>query len=189
MRDFPTYSLVLVTGKHLIARCWFPCLPVRWAGNPTWVDWSQSGVRSHQWPNWLSEGSSCRQRATTQKVRMVSPLQVKASHPWCYCPLTHAHLHTDTRRCAHSDGPCYFPWLNCMAGSFLTENRTVCLRKVQLPQLRRSGTLPPFTSLPAAPSFPFSLSYSLWISLVLFLQCLTHNTTCESRWTRDKKCI
>lgn len=66
-------------------------------------------------------------------------------------------------------GPHYFPWLKCMAGSFLTENRTVCLRKVQLPQLRRSETLPPFTSLPAAPSLPLSLScwFSLDLSCVL----------------------
>lgn len=93
-------------------------------------------------------------------------------------------LATDTHRCAHGDGPHYFPWLNCMAGSFLTENRSACPRKVQLPQLRRSGTLPPFTSLPAAPppdSFPFSLSCSLRISPAFFLQCLTHSATPESR--------
>ncbi len=168
MRDFLTYSVLLVTRETFYS--WvlgFPHLPGRHAGNPTWGEWSQSRAHCHHWPNWQSVGSSCRQRATTQKVRMVSPLHVIASHPWCYYPLTHAHLHTDTHRCTHNDAPHYFPWLSRMAGSFLTESGAVCLGKVQLPQLRRSGTLPPFTSLPAAPSFPSALSYSLWISLAL----------------------
>lgn len=95
---------------------------------------------------------------------------------------THARLHSrhtevHTQLCS----TLLFSWLSCMAGSFLTENRADCLRKVQLPQLRRSGTLPPFTSLPAAPSFP-----SAFLTLS---PPLTHSVTCESRWTHVNKDI
>lgn len=165
----------------------FPRLPGRHAGKPTWLDWSQSWAHSHQWPNWQKVGSSCRQRAATQKVRTVSPLQVKASNPWCYYPLTHAHRHTHTGAHTHTDSPHYFPWLSCMAGSFLTESRAVCLRKVQLPQLRRSETLPPFTSLPAASSFssqPFLLFLDLSHTHCLWKVWLTarHVRAGEHTW-------
>lgn len=107
---------------------------------------------------------------------------VTSKKPATHGVIIHSHMHT--RRCSHNDAPHYFPWLNCMAGSFLTESRAVCLGKVQLPQLRRSGTLPPFTSLPARPLLSLSLSCSLSLTHSLHNVWLTaqHVRAGEHTW-------
>lgn len=141
----------------------FPAYMGRILGTPP--EQTGSWSHCHQWPHQQSVGSSCRRWATAPKVRPVSPLQVKASHPWCYYPLTHAPLCRQECTGAHAVmASTTFPGLTAWLGLFLSESRTVWLRKVQLPQRRRSGTLPPLnlcqppTSIPSAfPPPPGSL--------------------------------
>lgn len=99
-----------------------------------------------------------------KKVRMVSPLQVIASHPWCYYPLTHTGAHT---MMLHTT----FPWLSCMAGSFLTESGAVCLGKSSAPTAQKVRNITSIYISASRPLLSLSLSYSLSLSL----QCLTHD--------------
>lgn len=182
MKDFQTYSILSVTREHFIAGCcvspltWEACWEPHLGGLEPKLGSKSSMAKLAKCGILLQ--TACHnpkgQNGVTVTSNSQPPMVLLSTHT---CTLAHWHTH----RCTHNDAPHYFPWLNCMAGSSLTESRAVCLRKVQLPQLRRSGTLPPFTSLPAAPLLspqPFSLS----------LQCLTHGTTCESRWTHVTNC-
>lgn len=152
-------------GRTFVVRYWVS--PLTWEACREPHLRSQSWAHSHRRPNWqTADHNSKGQNGVTITSNRQPPMKLLPTH-------THRYSEGDTQWCST-----LLSWLNFMAGSFLTEGRAVCLRKVQLPQLRRSGTLPPFTSQPAAPSFP-----SAFRTPSLSLQCLTHSGTCESRWT------
>lgn len=105
MRDFLTYSVLLVTREHFIARCWVsPHLPGRHAGNPTGAKVGLIVI------NGILLQTTCHDSKGQNGVTVTSNSQ----------PTTHS-VNTQTHTCAHTlTLHTTSPWLSCMAGSFLS---------------------------------------------------------------------
>lgn len=170
MRDFLTYSALLLTGEHFKEGYW--------VSPPTYeACWEPHLSRLQPKLN-LSEGSPCRQHVTTQKVRMVSPLQVIASHPWCCYPLTHAHLRTKkhTQRCSALLS------LAKLHGCVSPYRKWGCLfLKSSAPTAQKVRNITSIYISARRLLLSLRLSNSLWARGSLYLQCLTHRRVSESR--------